>query len=214
MSERLDNLDKVMRWALTFDPAVVRAEVEVLHARYPSIDQEDLGRKIYTKQAWKAAAMGFVTGLPGNLLVALPAGAADAIAMLRLEATAAVKVATLYEPTYLDSHEPQYELLVPIFGAGVVSQALREAGVLAGRQATKALIRKYLARGTLKTFQSVMVKAFGKKVLQRTLITKTVPIVGGVIGGSWNWIEIKLQGRRVIRYFADGDSPDDVEPPW
>jgi len=52
-------------------------------------------------------------------------------------------------------------------------------------------------------------KVFGKRVLQRTFITKTVPIVGGVIGAGWNWIEIKLQGKRVIRYFAEGDVTDE-----
>jgi len=204
-----DKLDKLMRWALTFDPATVRAEIDVLHARYPGLEREELARKIYTRQAWKAAALGFATGLPGNLLIALPAGAADAVAMLRLEASAAVKVATIYEPEYLDDHEPQYELLVPIFGAGVLSQALREAGVLAGREATRRIIRKYLSKGTLKAFQSVLLKVFGKRVLQRTVITKTVPIVGGVIGAGWNWIEIKLQGKRVIRYFAEGDVTDE-----
>jgi len=81
--------------------------------------------------------------------------------------------------------------------------------VLAGREATKQLIRKYLSKGALKTFQRVMLKIFGKKVLQQTLITKTVPIVGGVIGGSWNWIEMKLQGKRVIRYFAEADASDE-----
>jgi len=115
-----DKLDKLMRWALTFDPAIVRAEVEALRARYAGMQRDELARKIYTREAWKAAAMGFATGLPGNLLIALPAGAADAVAMLRLEASEAVKVATIYDPEYLADHEPQYELLVPIFGAGVV----------------------------------------------------------------------------------------------
>ena len=48
-----------------------------------------------------------------------------------------------------------------------------------------------------------MLKYFGIKVTQKGIITKTVPVVGGVIGAGWNAVEVELMKRRVISYFSD-----------
>lgn len=93
-----------------------------------------------------------------------------------------------------------WELLVPVLGITSGSQLLREFGIAGGQQLTKNMIRRYLAKDGLKQFQRLVLKLFGKKVLQRGLITKSVPIVGGAIGGTWNFVEVKIQGKRVIRY--------------
>jgi len=77
---------------------------------------------------------------------------------------------------------------------------------------TRAAIKKFLAGNALKQFQKVMLKYFGLKVTQRGLITKTVPIIGGVIGAGWNFGEIHLVGRRVYRYFEGHQIHDDGEP--
>ncbi|HXF07365.1 MAG TPA: hypothetical protein VNK45_02395, partial [Candidatus Acidoferrales bacterium] len=58
--------------------------------------------------------------------------------------------------------------------------------------------------GRFKTFRKIMGKYFGIKVTQKGIITKTLPIIGGLIGGTWNYIEISGIKKRIIKYF-EGD---------
>lgn len=66
---------------------------------------------------------------------------------------------------------------------------------------TRAAIKKYLSKETLKAFQKILLKYFGIKVTQKGVITKTVPIVGGAIGGVWNYFEVTGIKKRTIQYF-------------
>ena len=50
-----------------------------------------------------------------------------------------------------------------------------------------------------------MLKYFGLKVTQKGLITKTLPVVGVLIGGTWNYIEVGMVRNRTIKYFCDYD---------
>ncbi|TBT82950.1 hypothetical protein D4752_25930, partial [Vibrio parahaemolyticus] len=89
----------------------------------------------------------------------------------------------------------------PIFGMNVTSQVVREFGIRGGMGVTRAAIKKYLSKETLKQFKKIMLKYFGIKVTQKGIVTKTLPIVGGVIGGGWNYIEVGLVRKRAIAYF-------------
>lgn len=83
------------------------------------------------------------------------------------------------------------------------SQLLREMGVRGGMGVTRAAIKKYLSKETLKAFKKIMLKYFGLKVTQKGIITKTLPIIGGLIGGVWNYIEVGRVKKRSIKYFGD-----------
>lgn len=121
--------------------------------------------------------------------------------MLRMHMHAAATVACIYDPYFLDDPLAPYELLVPVFGASVASQVLREAGVQAARHITRQLVRRFIRRNMLKLVKRVALKYFGKKVTQKLIVTKTVPVVGAVVGGGWNYGEMKVTGKRVIDYF-------------
>lgn len=64
-------------------------------------------------------------------------------------------------------------------------------------------------KSTLKKFKDVMLKYFAMKVTQKAVITKTLPVVGGLIGGGWNYVELRLVGGRVVNYF-EGRPVDDT----
>lgn len=212
-------IEQAIRWAISVDRGQIKATVEQLRKHYPKKGNREIAKTIYTRSAWKGAALGAISGLPANLFVAIPAALAEAVTLLRMEVVAASKVAVIYDPAFLDDDDAAWELLVPILGMDAASQALREAGVLAGQQVTKQLIRKYLSKGALKQFQKIMLKVFGLKVAQKAILAKTVPIVGALIGGTWNFVEVHLQGKRVIKYFegeeigAVGRGPKDVPDP-
>jgi hypothetical protein len=66
---------------------------------------------------------------------------------------------------------------------------------------TRKAIIKILQNNGAKQFMITMVKYFGVRVSQRGLLTKTVPIVGGLIGGAWNYAELRFVGERICQYF-------------
>lgn len=195
-------LMKVLAWVVHVDPAAAKEAVADLRARYPSATSQDLSRKFFSGARWKATATGVVTGLPTNPLAAVPAAIADVGTVLRIEASAASRVAITFDEHFFAEENAEWELLVPLFGFDVVSQVAREAGMRAGMAVTRQVIRTYLSKGTLKAFQKVMLKYLGIKVTQRAVITKTLPIVGGVIGGGWNFVELTLLRSRCINYFS------------
>ncbi len=131
----------------------------------------------------------------------VPAAIGDVAITVKLEVIATAKVAVLYDHDFFTDEEATWELLIPVFGINVASQLAQNAAIKAAQGVTREVIKKYLSKETLKQFQKVMLKYFGIKVTQKAVITKTIPVVGGVIGGTWNWFEVKLLRRRAIRYF-------------
>ncbi|MFH1811885.1 MAG: hypothetical protein ABIJ09_24315 [Pseudomonadota bacterium] len=192
---------RALHFAVTVDALEIKADVAALREAYPGLDNKALSKKILKRAAWTATGAGVLTGLPSNPFAAIPAAIADAGFVLRTEVKAAARVALIYDPHFLDDEDACWELLIPIFGIDAASQALRELGMRGGMNLSRAVVRKYLSKATLKAFKSYMLKYFGLKVTQKAVITKTVPVVGGLIGGTWNHIEVKLLGKRVIAYF-------------
>jgi hypothetical protein len=133
----------------------------------------------------------------------VPAAVVDVATVLRVEVNAAAKTALLFDPTFFDDPDAAWELLIPILGLNAVSQALRTLGVKGGMGVSRQVIRTYLTKETLRQFKRIVLKYFGIKVGQRALITKALPIIGGLIGGTWNFVEVRLMGRRTIAYFSD-----------
>jgi uncharacterized protein (DUF697 family) len=138
-------------------------------------------------------------------MIAAPAALLDVTALLRLEAQAAARVACLYDPDFLHDAEAKWEVLVPVFGLSVMSQIARQAGMRAGMAVSRQVIRKVVSKGSVNALKRILVQHFGARVSQRALITKTVPLVGALIGGAWNYGEVTLLRARCVRYFADQD---------
>jgi hypothetical protein len=194
-------LAPLMDWVVDVDVPATKAAVADLRARNPNLSNDDLAGQIFSKARWKGAATGVLTGLPANPWVSVPAAAADMAAMMRLEVSAAAHVALLYDPDFFEDEASALELLVPVLGMNATSQAMRELGVRGAMGVTRQTIRSVLTKQTLRTFQRIMLKYFGIKVTQRALITKTLPIVGGIVGGGWNWVEMTAVGTRCVAYF-------------
>lgn len=192
---------KALEWVIDVDVAEARASVDAARARRPNATPRELAEAIFSGTAWKAAATGAVSGLPANPWVALPAAVADLTVVLKLEVNAVARVALAYDPTFFDDEDAKWELLVPVLGLNTASQFLRGVAVLGSMGVTRQAVRSVLSKGTLAAFKRVMLKYFGMRVTQKALITKTLPIVGGLIGSVWNWYEIRAVRCRVIAWF-------------
>ena len=200
LAEESKALIKALEWVVEIDPPAILASVKAEREKFPNISNRKLAEKAFSSARWKATSTGFVTGLPANPWTAVPAATLDVAVTLRTEVAAVARAAVIYDENFFDDEDAKWELLIPIFGLNIGSQALREFGIRGGMGVTRATIRKYLSKETLKQFKKIMLRYFGIKVTQKGVITKTIPVVGGLIGGGWNFIEVGRVRKRTILY--------------
>ncbi|CUJ98102.1 hypothetical protein MyNCGM70_36550 [Achromobacter xylosoxidans] len=201
MSGENKALMKSLEWVIDIDPPAILASVAAERRNRPDASKRNLAESAFSRVRWKATATGIATGLPANPWVAVPAATLDVAATLKMEVIAAARVAVIFDELFFDDEDAVWELLIPIFGINVGSQLVRQAGIRGGMGLTRAGIKKYLTKETLKQFQKIMLKYFGIRVTQKGLITKTLPVIGGLIGGTWNYLEVSGIKKRTISYF-------------
>lgn len=194
-------LETAILHALDVDVPACAAAVDALRRMHPDDSLRELAERVVSHQAWRAATVGAVTGLPGSLPVALPAAALDVGAVLHMEMTAAAKVALIFDPRFFDDPRARWRLLTPVVGATVASQILREMGLQGAREVTRKAASQVLHQRALRVARRMAFKVFGKRVSIRAIATKSIPLLGGVIGAGWNFAELHMVGRRVINHF-------------
>jgi hypothetical protein len=193
-------LVKALQYVLDVNPDDVRQDVEALRRARPGDSTRALARRVVGRKALKAAAEGAATGAASHPAAMVPAAMIDLTYVLRSYAHMNAVVGYLRNPAFFDDPEWKDETLLLLAGPAAVARILMRAGVTAGRQLTKALIRKYVGKEVLRALKRFVLKWLGVKVTQRAIITKSVPFVGALIGGTWNWFEVKAFGKRVVRY--------------
>jgi hypothetical protein len=203
MTDENNALMEVLEWVVDIDLAAIVASVAEERNQHPELTNKQLAGNAFSHARWKATSAGLVTGLPTNPWAALPAATTDVAVTLKTEVYAAARTAIIYDASFFDDEEAKWELLIPVLGLNVGSQFARELGITGGMEITRAAIRQYLSKETLKAFQKIMLKYFGLKVTQKGMITKTLPIIGSLIGGGWNYLEVSKIKSRTIGYFEN-----------
>jgi hypothetical protein len=200
-------LEELLTWIVEVDPDELSEDVRGFGACDPrdSFALEERAHLAFSQLRWKATAVGAVAGMPGTVATMIPVALVEAGLFYRTQVKAAGRVALVYEPEFFSEPDAGWELLVPIFGARSVSDFLREVGVPPGEAPARSVIREHLSVETLSTLKRVMLRRFGIRVAQKMVITKTVPFVGAIIGGGWNYAEATLVRNRVVGYFAGRD---------
>jgi hypothetical protein len=199
-----NKLVKVLQWVMDIDPADVIAKVTKKQNAHQGEDARALAQQLVQSYARKAGAEGFVSGLAPSLILMFGTATVDMAYVLRLYAYLTAAIGYLANPNYFDDPDWKDDAFLMLAGPKAVSRLMREAGVQLGRHGSKILIKRYLSRAILTALKKFILKWFGKKVTQRMIITKVMPVVGGVIGGSWNYVELRVMGSRIIGYHFDG----------
>lgn len=133
----------------------------------------------------------------------VPAATGEALLMLRHQASLCGVVAAIMEPAAVDDPTTlEADVLAILFPAAAL-EAVGRVAVQASRATTRTLIRKHVSGDVLKTIVRLAARYLGVRVTQRGLISKSVPIVSGLVGGAWNRLEVAYVGQRAIRYFQD-----------
>ena len=205
-----DSLSRALAWAVGIDSGEAIDHVRRLRAQHPTASNEELAERLFTTARWKATGVGVVTGISANPWLMVPAAVADLATVLRIETETVARVALVYDAAFFERPDAAWELLVPVFGIEAFSQFLRNLGVLGSMGVTRQLVGQHLSKQTLRTFQKVMLKYFGIKVTQKGVIAKSLPIVGILVGGGWNFGEVTFLRKRTIAYFQNRPLPRPV----
>lgn len=160
-------------------------------------------KKFINYQIAKCTTSGFVTGLGGiiTLPVAIPANVGSVMyVQMRMIACLA------YMGGY-DTNSDQVQTLVYACLAGIsIDQILKNAGIQFGTKFTMAMIKKIPGSVITKINQKVgfrFLTKFGTKGVIN--LGKVVPVVGGVIGGGFDFVETKVIAKRAYKMFIKGD---------
>lgn len=76
-------------------------------------------------------------------------------------------------------------------------------GVKALNNASREVVVKLLKRQGAEIVNRVTARALGRRAMQQGLITKTLPVLGGLLGGGWNAVEVRLVRDRTLRYLTN-----------
>jgi hypothetical protein len=116
-----------------------------------------------------------------------------------------------------DTNSDQVQTLVYACLAGIsIDQILKHAGIQFGTKLTTAMLKKIPGTVLTKINQKVgfrFLTKFGTKGVIN--IGKAVPLIGGIIGGGFDFVETKVIAGRAYKMFIKGDfealSGDDNE---
>lgn len=183
-------------------------DVGPVSAGVPQERIEKAAAKLIFIRTSQSSAASFVAGIPGGLAMAatIPADVAQFFGMtLRLaqELSYLYGASDLWDADQIDDERVRNQLILycgVMFG---VSGAVSGVRVLS-TQIAKTTLKKLPQKALTKTFWYPIVKQIGKaigvKVTKTTVaqgISKAVPIVGGVISGSLNYMSMMPMANRL-----------------
>lgn len=199
LSSVSDGLD----WVISFDEDKVRQEVMLLRRRFPDATTYELAQQAFSDVRLSVITAGAAMGLAANPLLSVAGALADLSVTTRAQLFAAACAAELLIPGFLNSETARYELLVPVLGSTVISQLAVEFGLKAAKTATRDVVVRLINQRSLRLINAVVARVFGRRVTQRALITKTIPLVGCLVGGAWNAMEVEVIKNRTLRYLTN-----------
>lgn len=200
-----NKLAGALKWAISVNPDDIRAYVAKKREAHADTSNRDLADSIVATYATRAGAVGFATGLGTNPFVMFGSALGDMAIILRMYSFLTAAVGYLSDPKYFEDPDWEDDALLMMAGPKAISRAMQVAGVELGKQTTKRAIKTYLSKGVLQAVKRLVLKWFGKKVTQKMILTKAIPVVGGIVGGAWNYAELRIVGRRIVAYHFDED---------
>ena len=200
-SRQVPGVQEVLDWAVP-DVAECRRRAADLKSGHPKLGDFELVGLAIGRAKRIAAGTGAATGLASTPLTLVPAAAADAAAMVKIEAELVGTVAALLAPEALDDPESFRTEILGVIFPGVMSQALRAVGVRGAQAFTRGVIRRQMSRGLGEAVAKKLAGRMGIHLTEKAIATKALPIVAVGIGGGWNWFEAQAVGRRAVAYFG------------
>ena len=164
---------------------------------------ESAAKKFINNQVLKCTTSGFLTNVGGliTLPVAIPANISSVLY---------VQMRMISCLAYMGGYDvgcDQVQTLIYACLAGIsVDQLLKNIGIQFGTKFTMALVKKIPRAALVKINQRVgfrfITKAGSTGIIN---ISKAVPVIGGIVGGSFDLIETKVIAQRAYNLFIKGN---------
>ena len=188
-------------------------------------------KKVVASNTTKTAAASFVSGIPANVLVMIPAGAADVVQYFGFAMRMAQQIAYLYGEDELFESNGASDLsdeakirvmayLGGMFGAAgaaaLITNTSQKVGAQVGKKVAGKALTKTFWYPTLKKTGAMLGVKITKKTVEKT-VTKSVPVLGGAVSGGIAWASFKPMGKRLIDVFerqlnGEFDDFDELSP--
>lgn len=166
-------------------------------------DVQSAAKSFINYQIAKCTTSGFITSFGGiiTLPVTIPANIGSVLyVQMRM-------IACLAHMGGYDTNSDQVQTLVYACLAGIsLDQVMKQVGIKFGVKFATSMVKKIPGKVLTKINQKVgfrFLTKFGTKGLIN--IGKAVPIVGGVIGGGFDFVETKIIANRAYKMFIEGD---------
>lgn len=183
------------------NPDECRAAAARLREDHPGLTPEQIAHKAVAAAKRMAAGSGALMGLAASPITWIPAAAADAAAVLKIEGRMAGTIAALLDPDILDDPTQFHADVIAVVFPGLASQALRVAGVRTGMTISKRVIRSQSAERLIQAVMRHGGRWLGIRYAQKAVLSKGIPLIGAGIGSGWNWLEVHAVGQRAVSYY-------------
>lgn len=197
------------------------------HAVYSVESLRKKADSLINNSVAKTSIASFATGLPGNPAVAIAAGSADVALYFGFAINLAQQLAYLFgEDDLFDDgggelSESAQMRVVAYLGAmlgaagaaALVSSTSKAVGANLGKKVAAQALTKTAWYPLVKKVGALVGKSITKKTVEKS-ITKTVPVVGGVISGGLTYVTFRPLGHRLADTFVkhlNGDFGDALE---
>ena len=196
-------LEKAYDLALNGIPTVSETLEDLIEPylqRYTT--KEEAIEEFIRNQKLKCATTGFLTGLGG--LMTLPATLpADLLSSVYMEVRMIAGIAMIRG---YNIHDDAVKTAVYLCLVGnTVADFLKQAGIKTAQTMTiKKLLPKITGPVLTKINQKVgfrLITKGGSKGLVN--LGKLIPVIGGIVGGTWNWIEVEACAKYAKRMFNE-----------
>lgn len=166
----------------------------------------DAAYSLINWQMSKAATSGFVTGLGGiiTLPVAIPANIGSVL-YIQIRLVAAI--------AHLAGHDIRQDhvktLIYTCLAGSAAADVLKDAGIKFGMKMTVNLIRQVPGRVLIMINQRVGFRLATKAGTTGLInLGKIVPVVGGIIGGSFDAVSTRIIGNVALNLFMPPETAD------
>lgn len=187
--------------------------VDYFKQKYPGYTQDEIADKVISATENYAAVVGGLTGVAASagLIASIPSGGvttaiwlssigAEIMCVAMLQLKLVLDLAIVYD-IKLDPEDPEDIMTLFSYGLGIkTTTVVGDFSTGAATHATKNAVKSYFSKGKLKSVQS-MGRVIGIKILQRDIIKYAVPMVGVVVGSSYNYLSTRSLGRIAKQHF-------------
>lgn len=197
-----------------------RANADYVKSKYASKDEDFLSKKLTKVAAGNASLIGAATGavvstdeivalvtggeggigIPANVAIALTAMASEAVLLVRFQLKLVANLGKIYGVP-LDPDDPEDILTILAFAVGgSAAEAAGKVVMKVGGNLAKVAVKKSISKEVLEALKRVGAK-LGVKILQRTILKYTVPLVSIGIGTGWNYVSTRAVGKIAKKHF-------------